>query len=47
MTIQAESNMGSVPRSTKILSRLLLPVVIVALPLVLLVEFGPHSPRAG
>jgi len=38
MTIQVESSMGGVPRRTKILSRLLLPVVIVALPLVLLLS---------
>jgi hypothetical protein len=38
MTIQVESNMGGVPRRTKLLSRLLLPVVIVALPLVLLLS---------
>jgi len=38
MTIQVESDMGRVPRRIKILSRLLLPVVIVALPLVLLLS---------
>jgi signal transduction histidine kinase len=38
ITIQVESDKGSVTRKTKILSRLLLPVVIVALPLVLLLS---------
>jgi len=38
MTTQAASNMGSVSIRTRILSRLLLPVVIVALPLVLLLS---------
>jgi len=38
MTTQAASNMGSVSLRTRILSRLLLPVVIVALPLVLLLS---------
>jgi len=38
MIIQVEYCMGGVPRRTKILSRLLLPVVIVALPLVLLLS---------
>jgi len=38
MTSQVESDKGSVTRKTKILSRLLLPVVIVALPLVLLLS---------
>jgi two-component system, NtrC family, sensor histidine kinase HydH len=38
MTIPVGSNMGRVPRRAKILSRLLLPVVIIALPLVLLLS---------
>jgi signal transduction histidine kinase len=38
ITMQSASDMGSVTRRTRILSRLLLPVVIVALPLVLLLS---------
>jgi signal transduction histidine kinase len=38
IAIQSASDMGSVTRRTRILSRLLLPVVIVALPLVLLLS---------
>jgi len=38
MTTQAASSMNSVSLKTRILSRLLLPVVIVALPLVLLLS---------